>query len=57
MAGLYHRSVVFADEKPMNEIDIFGSTRRDLLTGFVYKQNCNANLKNRYTSSAVSRHG
>lgn len=48
MAFYNHRNVVFADEKPMKEIDIFGSTRRDPLTGAVYERNCNANSKNRY---------
>ena len=43
-----HRKFVFADEKPMKEIDVYGEVRRDPITGEVPVQECEANSKNRY---------
>jgi len=46
MVSKNHRNVVFADEKPMKEIDIYGTVRRDPNTGEVPNWSCNANSKN-----------
>ena len=43
-----HRRLVFADEKPMKEIDIYGAVRRDIFTGDVPKHQMEANSKNRF---------
>ena len=43
-----HRRLVFADEKPMKEIDIFDRVRRDPFTGIVPYYLMDANSKNRY---------
>ena len=43
-----HRKFVFADEKPMKEIDVYGEVHRDPITGEVPVQQCEANSKNRY---------
>lgn len=40
------RRLVFADEKPMKEIDIFHRVQRDPFTGEVAPITCNANSKN-----------
>ena len=48
-----HRRVVFADEKSMQEIDIYGTVRSDPRTGFVPNHSCNANSKNRYNIFAA----
>lgn len=40
------RRLVFADEKPMKEIDIFHRVQRDPFTGEVAPFTCNANSKN-----------
>ena len=43
------RRLVFADEKPLKEIDIYTKVRRDPMTGFVpYNISRNANSKNRF---------
>ena len=45
-----HSRLVFADEKPMKEIDIYRSVRRDVLTGEVPVHELDsANSKNRYS--------
>ena len=44
-----HRRLVFADEKPMKEIDIYGKVRRDPMTGHVLQHRSqNANTKIRF---------
>ncbi len=49
-----HCRLVFADEKPMKEIDIYGKIRRDPITGDVYSHVCNgANVKNRFNILAA----
>ena len=53
-----HRRLVFADEKPMKEIDIFDRVRRDPYTCIVPYISMNANTKNRYNIlSAVNVKG
>ena len=48
------RRLVFADEKPMKEIDIYCNVRRDPFTGAVpYNVSRNANSKNRYNILAA----
>ena len=44
---------VFADEKPMKEIDIYGKVRRDILTGEVPVHQMSANSKNRWNILAA----
>ena len=44
---------VFADEKPMKEIDIFGVVRRDIIKGTVPRHKMNANSKNRWNILAA----
>lgn len=48
-----HRRLVFADEKPLKEIDIYGKTRRDPFTGHVDYIECNANSRNRFNILAA----
>ena len=43
-----HSTVVFADKKPMKEIDIYGAVQRDLFSGDVPNHEMEANAKNRY---------
>ena len=40
--------LVFADENPMEEVDIFGCVRRDPFTGQIPPHSMNANSKNRF---------
>ena len=47
------RRLVFADEKPMKEIDIYGKVRRDPIDGTVAWIPCNPNTKNRYNILAA----
>ena len=47
------RRLVFADEKPMKEIDIYGKVRRDPIDGTVAWIPCNPNAKNRYNILAA----
>ena len=55
MSSVDHRNVVFGDEKPFKEIEIFDRVRRDPITGIVPALVCNANSKNRYNIfSAIS---
>lgn len=49
----HHVNVVFADEKPMKEIDVHGLVRRDPLNGDVPTIECNANSKNRWNILAA----
>ena len=50
IVGLHdHKKLVFADEKPMKEIDIYGSVRRDPLLGDTPYHEMEANVKNRYS--------
>jgi head-tail adaptor len=42
-----HKRIVFADEKPLKEIDIYGTVRRDLVDGHVPYHKMNANSRNR----------
>ena len=51
--------LVFADEKPMKEVDIYRSVRRDVCTGHVPKHQLESvNSKNRYSIlSAVNIKG
>ena len=44
-----HKKLVFADEKPMKEIDIYGCVRRDPLLGGTPYHEMEANVKNRYS--------
>ena len=48
-----HRRIVFADEKPMKEIDIYGAVRRYIFKGDVPKHQMEANAKNRYNILAA----
>jgi len=48
-----HRRLVFADEKPMKDIDLYDRTRRDPITGEVFPILCNANSKFRYNILAA----
>ena len=48
-----HRRLVFADEKPMKDIDLYDRTRRDPVTGEVFPILCNANSKFRYNILAA----
>ena len=48
-----HRRVVFADEKPMNEIDTYGSVRRNVFSGDVPNHEMEANAQNRYNILAA----
>ena len=48
-----HSNVIFADEKPMKEIDIHGKVRRNIMTGDVPTIQCNANSKNRWNIIAA----
>ena len=43
-----HRKIVFADEKPMKEQDLFSLVRRDPITGIVPTNKGKANSKNRW---------
>ena len=53
-ASLYHPSrFVFADEKPMKEIDIFGLVRRNVMDGTIPRHKMNANSKNRWNILAA----
>ena len=45
--------LVFADEKPMKERDIFRKVRRDVRTGTTPRHTMNANSKNRYNILAA----
>ena len=45
--------LVFADEKPQKEKDLFFKVRRDPFTGNVPHHSCNANSKNRYNIFAA----
>ena len=42
------RRLVFADEKQMKEIDIYGRVRRNVIDGTVPHIPCNPNIKNRH---------
>ena len=44
---------VFADEKPMKEIHIFGSVRRNIMDGTIPNHKCRANSKNRWNILAA----
>ena len=48
-----HERFVFADEKPMKEINIFSKVRRNPFSGGVPDHTCNANSKNRYNILAA----
>ena len=48
-----HTRLVFGDEKPMKEIDIYGTVRRDPFVGDVPDHKCNANSKNMWNILAV----
>ena len=48
-----HRRLVYADEKPMEEIDIYGTVWRDLFTGDVPKHEMEANAKSCYNILAA----
>ena len=49
-----HSRIVFSDEKPMKEIDIFGCVRRDLVTGEVPANLCSTvNSRNSYSILAA----
>ena len=48
-----HKRIVFADEKPLKEIDIYGTVRRDLVDGHVPYHKMNANSRNRYNILAA----
>ena len=41
-----HTNIIFADEKHLKEIDIYGKVRRDVYTGEVPTIKCNANSRN-----------
>ena len=45
--------LVFADEKPMKEVDIYGCVRRDPMTGQIPTHRMNVNSKNRYNILAA----
>ena len=42
-----HKRCVFADEKPLKEVDLTGQVRRDPFTGDIPHETCNANVQNR----------
>ena len=44
---------VFADEKPMKEIDIYGVVRRNIMDGTIPRHKCKANSKNRWNILAA----
>ena len=46
--------LVFADEKPMKEIDIYGTVRRNVVTGVAPNHEMEANAKNRYNILATT---
>lgn len=48
-----HTRLVFADEKPMEEINIFRHARRNVETGGIPNHQMNANSKNRYNILAA----
>ena len=49
-----HSRLVFADEKPMKEVDVYRLVRRDLVTGFTPNHSVDsANSKNRYSILAA----
>ena len=48
-----HTRLVFADEKPMKEVDLTGQVRRDPFTGEIPHVTCNANARNRYNVLAA----
>ena len=51
---LFHPSrFIFADEKPMKEIDLYGRVRRNVLDGTVPVHKMNANSKNRWNILAA----
>ena len=53
-AMLFDRSrFVFADEKPMKEIDLYGTVRRNVLNGSIPVHKMNANSKNRWNILAA----
>ena len=53
MAVQDHTRIVFADEKPMKEIDLSGRVRRDPFTGEIPHETLNANCRNRYNILAA----
>ena len=48
-----HTRCVFADEKPLKEVDLTGQVRRDPFTGDIPHETCNANAQNRYNILAA----
>ena len=48
-----HTRCVFANEKPLKEVDLTGEVRRDPFTGDIPHETCNANAKNRYNVLAA----
>ena len=53
-ASLIHPSrFVFANEKPMKEIDIFGTVRRNIMDGTIPVHKMQANSKNRWNILAA----
>ena len=44
---------MFADEKPMKEINLYGKVRRDVMNGSVPVHKCKANSKNRWNILAA----
>ena len=44
---------VFADEKPLKEVDLTGQVRKDPFTGDIPHETCNANAQNRYNVLAA----
>lgn len=49
-----HKNIVFADEKPLKEVDCYGKVRRDPMTGIVNANHCvNANSRNRWNIFAA----
>jgi transposase len=49
-----HKNIIFADEKPLKEVDCYGKVRRDPMTGVVNANHCvNANSRNRWNIFAA----
>ena len=48
-----HKNLVFADEKPMKEVNIFRNVRRDPKTGLIPNHEMEANSKNRFNILAA----
>ena len=48
-----HTDIIFADEKYLKEIDIYGKVRRDVYRGEVPTIKCNVNLRNQWNIMAA----